>query len=150
MYLYLHSVLLSSDWDVGVHSRSSVAQARTRLVQPRAMDIMAVCAVIVSPIALNLPSTLLCLGFVGLHHPQISTTLVVHQSPPSLNCSYTSRIIAHILCFRIVARFSRFSRTSSRFSRASRASRVSRSPNHVAHFVHFPQSPGAWCLVPGS
>jgi len=49
--------------------------------------------------------SLSCLGFVGLHHPQISTTLVVHQSPPSLNCSYTSHIVAHIPRFRIVARF---------------------------------------------
>ena len=101
--------------------------------------------------------TVSCRHFVRLQPTRMSPIYVVHQFPPLFISSYTSRIVAHIPRFHIVARFSHFSHTSSRFphasscfSCASRASRVSRSPDHIAHFAHFPQSPGAWCLVPGS
>ena len=55
-YLDFHSVLPSSDSDVGTPSRSSMARARTRLVRPNATDVMATCVRNISSITPNLSS----------------------------------------------------------------------------------------------
>jgi len=68
--LYFHSILSSSNHDIGVSSRSSMAWARTRLVWPRAMDVTAVV-------------TAVQLHFLHSAKPAISTKLHIFQFPLS-------------------------------------------------------------------